>query len=238
MGRKTEALLEQMADVVVNVNQECIASAMASFDLDIKGAKEVVISGLDVRSDAKTKVARCESTQDVDVGLIQTKMSERLDEVVRAAQGMEGDEVSLKVKIKETFTVNSTTNCTAVAIASTALRFANTKGNVTIRNVKVNQVARAQVAKCISNLQVRVGSGTRPLKQFIEDHEDEIEVTPLKGGVVAPDGRPIRGGAQSCPTTQSANSFMKYSVAGSVMLVVLVALVLAALVYTDDDDDE
>ena len=108
---------------------------------------------------------------------------------------------------------------------------------MTIKNVNVNQVARAQIAKCISNIQVRVGNGTRPLKKFIEDHEDQIEVTPLRGGAVAPDGQPIRN-SNACPSVEDANTFFKYSVAGSIALVVLVALILGALLYTDDDEPE
>ena len=83
MGKQTEALLEQIADVMVETNQECSAMALAEFGLEIDGAKEVVISGLNVTNTASTKVANCDDNVDVDVGRINDPIEERLDQVVR-----------------------------------------------------------------------------------------------------------------------------------------------------------
>lgn len=232
MGRKTEAILEQIADVVVNNSQSCIASAIASVDIDISGAKEVVIDGMEFNSTVKTSVEDCESSEDIDVGLIQTKVNERMDEIVNAADSMTGDEVKLKVGIQDLFEVNNEVNCTALAIATTTMKFANVENRVTFKDVEINQVATAAVKKCVSNLQVRVGDSKKPLRNFLQEFEDGIEVTPLKGGKVSPDGKPLRGKG-TCTSMQEADAFLKKSVIGSLALVVLVALVISALYYTD-----
>ena len=153
MGKKTEALLEQVADVIVQVTQECVNTAATGFNLEVDNADYVVIDGLTVDSTVETSTRRCEKREDIDIGRIQSGVGDRLDQVVKAADGMRGDEVQFKAKIKESITVKAATTCTAIALASTSLRFANTQGKVVIQNVKVNQVARAQIAKCISNVQ-------------------------------------------------------------------------------------
>ena len=231
MGKQTEALLEQIADVMVETNQECSAMALAEFVLQIDGAKEVVISGLDVTNTASTKVSNCDENVDKDIGRLNDPIEERLDQVVKVAESMEGDERSFKTVIKNSFKITTHTRCAAMAIASTKIKFKDVKNKVTIENVKANQTARAQIVKCISNVQVRVGKDTKPLRKFIEENEDWLEVTPLKGGDVAPDGQPLKSD-KACPTKRENDQFIIISIAASAGVVFLVAVILIALYMT------
>lgn len=231
MGKPAEALLEQIADVMVTSNQECSAIALAEFDLEIDGAKEVVISNVNVNNTASTKVENCDENVDIDIGRMNDPIEERLDQVVKVANSMEGDEVSFKTVIKNSFKVETHTKCAAFAVASTKIKFKDVKGKVTIENVQATQVARAQIKKCISNVQVRIGKDTKPLRKFIEENEDWLEVTPLKGGEVAPDGQPLKSD-KVCPTKQENDQFIIISIAASAGVVFLVAIILLALYMT------
>ena len=47
--------------------------------------------------------------------------------------------------------------------------------------------------------------GTKPLRKFIEENEDWLEVTPLKGRDVAPDGQPSSLPKCALPNAKTTN---------------------------------
>jgi hypothetical protein len=46
--RNTQTAIEQLADVVVNVQQDCIMQAINTFELTVRGAKKIVLTNLDL----------------------------------------------------------------------------------------------------------------------------------------------------------------------------------------------
>jgi hypothetical protein len=191
MGAGANAVLSQVADVLVNISQNCVATVGNQFQLDTGGAREVVIRGLDVTTTGSATMGRCQSTTtDVDIGPVHAAIDDRLEQVVRAAEQMEGDEVNFTVNIRESITADVVTNCTAVAVNTVRLLFRDVEESVLIDNVNIRQHAQAEMTRCIQNAQVRIGNDTRPLRQYLEEHEDHFEVDDGAGGA-------IRGGRRA-----------------------------------------
>ena len=190
MGAGANAVLSHVADVLVNISQNCVTAVGNQFQLDTGGAREVVIRGLDVTTTGSATMGRCESNTDVDIGPVHAAIDDRLEQVMRAAEQMEGDEVNFTVNIRESITADVVTNCTAVAVNTVRLLFRDVEESVLIDNVNIRQHAQAEMTRCIQNAQVRIGNDTRPLRQYLEEHEDDFEVDDGAGGA-------IRGGRRA-----------------------------------------
>jgi hypothetical protein len=174
MGRKTETVLEVVSNVIVNVSQSCIASAVNDAIINVKGAREVVITGLTINSEAKTE-ANCQQSQDVQIGPIHDALRSTLAaKMTTGVNKIQGDTVKLAALITEAITVDVVSSCNALAINSLEIDIQNVKGNITIENLNVTQKAIAKIKQCIQKDTVRVG--TVPLKQFIEQNEDQFEI--------------------------------------------------------------
>jgi gas vesicle protein len=217
MGKKTEELLEQISKAVVNVAQNCIASAAASVNINIEGAETVNIDGLTINSTVSGNVDECKSTRDVDIGQIKQNVNETMKKLVSAASGIEGDTVDLVVNIGSKLDVNVVQNCVALAIASIVINLKNIKEDVVFKNVEINQRATSRVKQCIQNVQVRVGDSTKPLRRFFEEIEDKINVDGVSNDA-------------ECPLKE-AKSFFEMVIVGSASAFVLVVVILGAVAY-------
>lgn len=160
--------------------------AIGRFSLDIKGARKVTISGLTVTTNVTGGgLANCKQDIRVDIGQLHDAIDKRWDQVTKAGQELKGRNTQLKVIVKEALTVDVVQSCMAVAANSVKLRFANVRGDVDIRNLRVEQRARAYIARCMQNVEVVVGEHPRPLIELLEDNEDALgEVEEVPGGEV------------------------------------------------------
>lgn len=217
MGKKAEVLLEQISKAVVTVAQNCIASAAATVDINIEGAKTVDIDGLVINSNVGGNVKECKSTKDVDIGQIKQTVNETMKKLVSAASDIEGDTVDLVANIGSTLEVSVIQSCIALAIASTVIDLKNVEESVVFKNVEINQRATSTVKQCIQNAQVRVGDSTKPLRRFLEEVEDKINVEGVSNDA-------------ECPLKE-AKSFFEMVIIGSASAFVLVVVILGAVAY-------
>lgn len=212
MGKKTQAVLDLVSDVMVDVNQSCIASAVSSAIVDIKGANKVVISGLNMTSDITTK-ASCQQEKDIQIGPMQDTLRAKLQAKMTASNSnTEADTARLVTRISEAINVEVVSSCNAMAINDLKIEIANVKGTVTIENLNITQKANATINKCIQKDTVRVGSV--PLKKYIEDNEDQFD---------------IEDGAVTAQTTQTANTDNKTTIVAAIFFVLALYLIGLAL---------
>jgi len=159
MGKKTEAILQHVADALANASRAEITSAVASFLLEINAKGTVSIDGLSV----ETTVG----------GPGPETLATRLGRVLDVPNP------NLKFSLIQTISssVTPSSPCIALAINSVCIRLANITSNVSISNLKVTQTARTQILKCVQNVAVGT-NGT--LREYLEANEDQIDdVTPL-----------------------------------------------------------
>lgn len=196
MGKKTEAILQHVADALATASQAEIASTVSSFLLEIKAKEIVSIDGLSV-----------ETT--VGGGTTPEKtLATRLGRVLNVPDS--DLKASLIQNISSSITTPVASSCVAFAINSVCIRLANITNNVSITNLKVTQTASAQILKCVQN--VAVNNNT--LRGYLEENEDQIsDVTPFKPSSTV------------CPDPERARVFLFASVAGSICtLLVIVAV--------------
>lgn len=226
MGRQVSAVLDQMSDVIVNVNQKCTADAIGKFGLNISGAKKTVISGLNVTTTATAAVSNCSQHNNVDIKTMKDALKKRLDETVQAAAPeFHADVVNLKAKIVDSISVNVSNNCSTVAVATVAINAKNVKNDATVKNVDVNQVASAAIKQCIQNASVNVNqNGPNPtLKNYLSNNQHKFKALPVGGTVpIAPE--------PPCEPLHEAirNLIIAGSVGGFVALLAIIMVVVIA----------
>lgn len=230
MGRKTDAVLEHISDVLIRAEQDCLTSAVSSNEITVGGARNINISNVTLTTTARGTSENCTQTVNVGIGETQTqeKMKKRLENVIKAENSMRGDKVKFVQRITDSFDVRVRNTCSAIAIATTKLHFGKVGGDVTIDNVDIRSTATARIMKCISNVQVRIGNTQKPLQRFIEDEEEWFDIEPLeggKGGTVEPSGED----SPCASTVDNAKRFMIGCICGGAVLVVIVfcALLIA-----------
>ena len=64
---KADWVIDQVADAIVSINQECIASAATTFALSVDGARRVDITGVVIEGKISSGVKTCKSNRDVDI---------------------------------------------------------------------------------------------------------------------------------------------------------------------------
>lgn len=165
MGVKTDAVLNHIASVIVNANQTCIASAAASFRLDIDKAEEVIISNIDVDASAGVSNTSCKQIVSVE-NLLDLKDLNLPSKT----------EANIRATLEETITIDVVSSCVSIAVASIQIRLGTIKNTVEIKNVNIKQIARAKIKECIQRVRVKNGS---TLGDFLLENEaEEITETP------------------------------------------------------------
>lgn len=227
MGRQVSAVLDQMSNVIVNVNQQCTADAIGKFNMNISGAKETVISGLNVITNAKASVSKCsQQHNNVDIKTMQDALKKRLDKTVQAAAPQfNADVVNLKAKIVDSISVNVSNKCSTIAVATVAINAKNIKDKAVIKNINVNQVASAAIKQCIQNASVNVNqNGPNPtLKNYLDDNQHKFKALPLGGSsFIAP--------APPCESLHDATKTLVItsSVSGFIALLAIIMVIVIA----------
>lgn len=205
MGAVTTAILEQVADVMVTLNQSCIATALSAFQINISNAQVVDISNVNVTSHNDVNVQNCKSNSNVQLGPLQTELTKRLNATIvhDAVSQWRGDTQTLIATIVQTVTIAVTTTCYAMALNSVLIRVGNVKNKAIINNINVKQTARASIASCLQNVQISVGDITQPqsLGEYLLTHEKGLAVIPATNSVISPSGKIVNSSYQpSCPT--------------------------------------
>jgi hypothetical protein len=231
MGRRARAMVEQLSDVIVSTNQQCMSQAIGRFGLAIDGAHNVTITGLRISTTvAGGGTSNCVQDIKVDVAPLHDAIERRWDQVSTAREALRGRNTQLKVAVREALTVNVVQRCMAVAANSVKLRFANVQGDVDIRNLQVEQRARAYISRCLQNVGVAVGEHRQPLLKVLEDNEDALgTVEEVPGGDVEQEPPEIPWAQQPCQpalTVAEANAArdrtVLLSAAGAVGVVVVI----------------
>lgn len=166
MGVNSKIILDQVADILVNVNQTCLTSAISSFILDIQNADTVNISNMNVTSTTNARPTKCNPTVDVAKFDFDAMLKERVDTLFAVnAENMERFK-TLKIKIRESITVNVASSCIAIAISAMTIRIKDVRNTVTLKNINILQTARSQIRKSLQF--VKVKNSSKSLKQFLD----------------------------------------------------------------------
>lgn len=194
MGRHSDYVLNQVTDVVVNASQTCITTAINEFILEIKNARRVVISNVNVESTTETAGAEsnCENNLAVDQGELQRSADERMRRIMQTTSKTKGrvrDYRNVQVAVSESLTVDVTQNCIAEAINRIKIRLSDASDTITVQNVEVQQVARAVIQECLQNATVIIGEKPYPtMRDALEKAEAEGLFTTIVDGVTGGGG--------------------------------------------------
>jgi hypothetical protein len=170
MGDKTTAVLNAVSQAVYDVRQSCIASAIAVQTVAATDDKSVTIDGLDMTNTASTQVDSCTQTSSVDMQSIYGNMDTLLNQVVKAASGMEGAKRTFIATLKSVITVSVVDTCTALAISATKVLVQHAK-SVTFDNVRLGNIATATIQKCLQTVDIVVGGQPTTLETYIKQNE-------------------------------------------------------------------
>jgi len=179
MGRNAEALLEHISEIVVRNQHNCIASAVAVTRIDIQNADVIQLRGVRIESEAEKEVEDCSAQNDVMVGSMHKDLEDRLDQVVQASPDRKKE---MKVALQEALTVETVSTCAAIALASTEINIQDVEGTVRLENVKMQQLARASIKSCLSNVKVRIGEADMTLNEYLRSLEADMTVDALADG--------------------------------------------------------
>lgn len=187
MGDKTTAVLNSVSQAVYNVRQSCVASALSIQTVAASNDKSVDINGLDMTNTASTQVNSCTETSSVDMQSIYGNMDTLLNQVIKAANGMEGTKKTFIATLKSAITVDVVNNCTALAISATKVLVQQAQ-SVTFDNVRISNIATATIQKCLQTVNIVIGGQPTTLEDYVKQNE------PWMASVAGPAGPATSGG--------------------------------------------
>lgn len=192
-SRYVQAVLDLVSSTIVRINQSCLASARNSVLIEVLGASNVLVRNLTITQTAAASVD-CQFTNNVSVASTIAGVERMLDDLIAQANASGAtkstggifnsskDTVKVTNRIANALTQDLINTCLAEAVNEFRLQIKRTKGNVTIHDIDIFQMATARVQKCIKTATVQVAGATVPLPEYIENMFDDGTIT-LKSSI-------------------------------------------------------
>lgn len=169
MPSKTDTIIDCVSSAIVNVKQQCLASAAAAFVLKIQNADKVVINGLSSNNQG-TATTNCSQSTDIEVKSIYGNLNDLLNTAIQASPSQDNVKKTFIATLTSAININVVTTCFSNALAAVQLTISNVPagGVVTFDNVKVHNQATATISSCIQTVAVHVGGTNMTMKEYID----------------------------------------------------------------------
>lgn len=165
-----EAIVNTVAKSIVKIKQNCLADAVANFNLTIQNADTVSITGLSVNNTASSSSVGCNSTSQVDMRSLLGNVKADLANLIQTTPLHAQVKATFIATLAESVTVDVVNTCYAAAVAAVSINLQNSD-NITIDNVVIQNTALATIVSCLQNVQIKTGDGSLPMTKFIQENE-------------------------------------------------------------------
>lgn len=244
-SRSVRAILDLTASTIVNVNQSCLANAQNQILIKVGGATNVTLQNLNITQVADADVS-CIFEADLDLQSTITGVADKLDNIVQQANASgsvdfdvltgstffdhSSTNISVTNRIANSLTRNMVTTCLASAINSYKIQIGKVGGNFTIKDMNINQVAKAHIIECLSTVKVDTGNGTNDptLPDYVAQKLDN-NIISLKPGWQQHMGPDFWANEQQA-NGQNFEKYGTYAAAGAAGVATIVAAVAAVFI--------
>lgn len=217
---RANAVLDLMSKTMVQVQSSCIAEARDQALIQVGRAKNFNMLNDHINQAAKA-TASCSSKTNVGVGDtgIQEELKKQLNAMISGSNSSGATSSSVVNQISESITKKTVSSCVAQSVNVFKAEFGKVGGDFNVNNFNLNQVAEAEIKKCIMNSDIKVGNV--PLVTYLNKNLEGFDINP---GISAP-------GSDETILCQMVKPYKMatYSVVGITFLVLL-ACVIAAVI--------
>jgi hypothetical protein len=216
--RRVDAVLNMIAETVIDSQSLCLAAAENKVLIDIGGAQNVTVENLFIDQVADASV-NCTNDSTIQLGSLHDDISEKLNGMVQSANSIDSDADETKIKlindVVKAVNQSAVSACITSAVNEFEATAKNVTGDVNIVDLNINQVATAHMDKCLNSTSIKV-SGV-PLRDYLEEALAPYNVVPPPG----------KGAPVACDAVQQSQ-MMSYGAIGAALLLTAAMITLYA----------
>jgi len=168
VGRDTDALLDAVAEVIIQSQGGCLAAAENQILLEVSRAKNVRIEDVVLEQLAEASVD-CTHTTDIRIGPLHNTLRDRLNQLVDSPAEDGGE---LTERVVEAVRADAISACFAQTMNQYKVQVEKAKGDVTVIDLDLKQLAKSNIKNCLASENVRAGDTSLldMLEQQLPEH--------------------------------------------------------------------
>jgi hypothetical protein len=171
MGNKKDVLVNVISKAIVRSQNSCLATAQNSIFIEVARARNVDIRDMSILQQASAK-ARCSQNIEIDIGALAFDLDKALEASVSSAGQDSSTTFKMKNDIVNAMGNDDVTACLSSAVNEFRLKLGTVGGRVDIYDLHIEQIADAQIVKCIQEGKFKVGG--KPLDDYLDAEISDI----------------------------------------------------------------